>query len=87
MSVVVNSIKCIQMSDASQGAVLAFMVYRTLLKLPNFCHENQLGLVTLNFSHLCTYNRRCIEQSTYECNCIIPNCNADYFNWVVQVYW
>lgn len=54
MSVDVSSIKCIQMSDASQGVVLAFMVYWTFLKLPNFCHENQLGLVTLNFSHLCT---------------------------------
>lgn len=54
MSMVVRSIKCIQMSDASQGVVLAFRVYSTLLKLPNFCHENQPGLVTLNFSYLCT---------------------------------
>jgi len=61
ISVVVSSIKCIQMSDASQGVVLAFMVYRTLLKLPNFCHENQLGLVTLNFSHLCTVLHRTVH--------------------------
>ena len=52
VSWVVGSIKCIQVCDASQGVVLAIMVYRTSLKLPNFCHENQLGFVTLNFSYV-----------------------------------
>jgi hypothetical protein len=83
MSVVISSIKCIQMNDASQGVLLAFMVYRTVLKLPNFCHENHLGLVTLILVIYAQYSRPCIEQSTYESNCVLPNLNAVYFNWVV----
>jgi hypothetical protein len=33
MSVVVSKINCIQMSNASQGVLLAFVVYRTFIKV------------------------------------------------------